>query len=64
MDDQIVSKVVMFYRGAEAARRGKKRDDHGMNAQAPAVVDWQAGHDYVTKTREKHGAGKAIGGQP
>lgn len=56
MDSQIVSKEAMFNRGAEAARRGVSRESHHMNPWAPAVTDWQAGHDYVTKARSKHDA--------
>jgi hypothetical protein len=64
-DFQIVSRETMFSRGAEAARKGKARDDHGMNSWAPAVTDWQAGHDYVTSARQKQSrAGAAMGARP
>jgi hypothetical protein len=65
MTDQVVSREMMFNRGAEAARQGKPRDGHHMNAWAPAVPDWQAGHDYVTKARTKHARpGQLAGAQP
>lgn len=62
MTEQIISREAMFNRGAEAARRGLARDEHNMNAWAPAVPDWQAGHDYVTKARAK--LAPNAGGQP
>ena len=53
MDGQIMTPEGMFKRGRDAALRGVDRDGHHMNAWAPAVADWQAGHDYVTKARAK-----------
>lgn len=45
MTDQIVSRTEMHRRGAAAFVRGLGRDDHNMNAGAPAIEDWQKGHD-------------------
>jgi hypothetical protein len=45
MTDQIVSRIEMHRRGAAAFVRGLGRDDHNMNAGAPAIEDWQKGHD-------------------
>lgn len=53
MSEHIVSRETMFNRGAEAARKGRGRDDHRMNWHSPAIPDWQAGHDYVTTARLK-----------
>lgn len=52
-DIQVVSREAMFARGAADARRGRSRDDHGMNPWADAVVEYQLGHDYVTSARRK-----------
>ena len=45
MTDQIVSREAMQRRGMAAFVRGASRDDHGMNAGAPGILDWQKGHD-------------------
>lgn len=60
--DNVVSRETMFNRGAEAARKGQSRDEHNMNSWSPAVADWQAGHDYVTKARQQHARGLAAAG--
>ncbi|WP_338762067.1 hypothetical protein [Massilia sp. METH4] len=62
--EQIVSREVMFNRGAEAARHGLSRDGHNMNWFSPAIPDWQAGHDYVTKARQQHARGQARRAEP
>lgn len=41
--DQIVSRAVIFNRGAAAFSKGLGLDDHYMNPGAPAIKDWQAG---------------------
>ena len=60
MTDQIMTPEGMFRRGRDAALRGVERDGHHMNAQAPAVTDWQRGHDYVTKARAKLSRGQLV----
>jgi hypothetical protein len=45
MTDQICTCTEMHRRGAAAFVRGLGRDDHNMNAGAPAIEDWQKGHD-------------------
>lgn len=43
MCDQIVSRAMIFDRGAAAYAKGLGIDAHGMNPGAPAIPDWQAG---------------------
>lgn len=44
MTDQIVSRKMMFERGADAFNAGRTRDSHGMNPWAAALPDWLAGY--------------------
>ena len=41
--DQIVSRAMIFDRGAAAFAKGLGLNDHNMNPGAPAIADWQAG---------------------
>lgn len=41
--DQIISRAMIFDRGAAGFDKGLGINDHGMNPGAPAIPDWQAG---------------------
>ena len=45
MTDQIVSRSAIRTLGRAAFEAGRTRDDHGMNAGAAAIVEWQDGWD-------------------
>jgi hypothetical protein len=45
MNEQIVSRDQIRDRGREAFVAGRSRDDHGMNAGALAIAEWQDGWD-------------------
>jgi ribosome modulation factor len=47
MNEQIVSRDQIRDRGREAFVAGRSRDDHGMNAGALAIAEWQAGWDQA-----------------
>lgn len=49
MTDQIVSRKMMFDRGADAFNAGRTRDSHNMNPWAPALADWLAGFDRAAQ---------------
>jgi len=41
--DNIISRETMRARGAKAFDQGRGVDDHGMNPDVAAVVEWQTG---------------------
>lgn len=49
MCDQIVSRSMIFDRGAAAFNAGLPRDSHNMNWHAPALPDWLAGYDCAAQ---------------
>lgn len=57
--DQIVSRGMMFDRGADAFNAGRTRDSHNMNPWSAGVADWLAGFDdakRVWKLATRHQA--------
>ena len=49
MCDQIVSRSMIFDRGAAAFNAGHPRDSHNMNWHSPALPDWLAGWDHAAQ---------------
>lgn len=49
MCDQIVSRSMIFDRGAADFNAGRPRDSHNMNWHSPALPDWLAGYDHAAK---------------
>ena len=49
MTDQIVSRAMIFNKGAAAFNAGRPRDSHNMNPWAPALPDWLAGYDHAER---------------
>ena len=49
MTDQIVSRAMIFDRGAAAFTAGRPRDSHNMNWHSPALPDWLAGYDHAER---------------
>ena len=53
MTDQIVSRSMIFDRGAAAFNAGRTRDSHNMNWHSPALADWVAGFDHAAQVWHK-----------
>ncbi len=53
---QIVSIESIRENAREAFHAGMLRDEHGMNWHAPALADWLAEYDRLTKAAKTRGA--------
>ena len=60
MTDQIVSRSMIFDRGAAAFNAGRTRDSHNMNWHSPALTDWLAGYDHAQRRWDEATSKQAV----